>query len=167
MIDIFGGRGAGKRMIRWSEEGEGFCDLAVVSTALEQDLASLNLSGVKTGRVVPWKRTKPNGESTRFSFVYPRSDRLPFLVSPYQPSQYPAQISHANGATGLAKIELEVSEQDWSAVQQLINNDKVFQIVRGSVTRIKSVALDGLNTELDTKLLHGAKITAAEPLAVS
>lgn len=162
MIDLFAGRGAGKRMIRWSQEGEGFCDVALVSNAFDDDLASLNLAGTKTGRVVPWKRTKPNGEQTRFRFVYPRSERLPFLVSPYEPSQYPAAVEHDNGATGLAKVALQVSEQDWQAVQQLINNDPVFSLSKGSVTKITGVTLNGLNTKLEPALLHGGVIDVSE-----
>lgn len=158
MIDIFAGRGAGKRMIRWSEEGEGFCDVALISSEFDNDLASLNQAGIKTGRVVPWKRTKPNGDQVSFRFVYPRSDRLPFLVSPYEPSQYPPKVEHANGATGIAKVELQVSEQDWHQVQQLINNDAVFSVTKGAITKIKAVKLDGLNTSLDKSLLHGGVI---------
>ncbi|MBB0244930.1 VOC family protein, partial [Streptomyces alkaliphilus] len=79
-MTLIGGRGSGERMVRWSREPEGFVDVALVTGGpdLRADLAELRGVGVPFGRAVPWRRTPPGGEPTRFRFAYPRQDRLPF-----------------------------------------------------------------------------------------
>ncbi len=162
MIDLFAGRGAGKRMIRWSEQGEGFCDLAVVSDDFDTDLDVLKGSGIKMGRTIPWRRTKPNGEKTKFRFVYPRAYSLPFLVSPYQPPQYPDKVSHANGANHLNKINMTVSKEDWQTVSTLLGDDPVMHLQPGAKTQIQYIELAGLNTTLAKDKLHGGTIKPGE-----
>ncbi|WHI49245.1 VOC family protein [Microbulbifer sp. MLAF003] len=161
LIDVFAGRGAGRRMIRWSQEGEGFCDVALVSDDFDNDLSVMNREGVQTGRVIPWRRTKPNGQKISFRFVYPRSERLPFLVSPYNPPQYPQKTDHKNGANGLSKVYMEVSEQDWQSVRRLTDQDSIFNIKPGPTTKVTGIEVSGLKENLDPTLLHGSKINPA------
>ncbi|WP_299941338.1 VOC family protein [uncultured Microbulbifer sp.] len=161
LIDIFAGLGAGRRMIRWSQEGEGFCDVALVSEDFDNDLSTLQQSGIQTGRVVPWRRTKPDGQKTRFRFIYPRSERLPFMVSPYNPSQHPDETNHENGATGLHKVHMDVSAQDWQAVRQLTAADPTFNLKPGAITKVTGVEINGLKEDLDPNLLHSGKVNRA------
>ncbi|GEK15984.1 VOC family protein [Aliivibrio fischeri] len=158
MIDLFAGRGAGKRMIRWSQQGEGFCDLAVVSDDFDNDLLALKVSGIKMCRTIPWRRTKPNGDKTKFHFVYPRTDSLPFIISPYQPSQRPDKVDHSNGATSLAKINMTVRKEDWDTVWMLLGQDPVMNLEYGPKTQIQNIELAGLNNSLPTEKLHGTQL---------
>ncbi|WKD51541.1 VOC family protein [Microbulbifer spongiae] len=158
LIDIFAGRGAGNRMMRWSQEGEGFCDVALVSDDFDNDLSTLKRAGIAMGRVVPWRRTKPDGQQTSFRFVYPRTERLPFIVSPYNPSQHPEKTEHENGAESLSKVRMEVSEEDWQAVKCLTAGDPTFIITPGPKTMVTGIEIACLKKALDPALLHGAVI---------
>ena len=90
-------------MTRWARSDEGFCDAALLAEHLDVP---------DVGKKIDWTRTKPDGSSTRFSFTYPRNDRVPFLVTPYEPGQHPTGITHPNGATGLSRVHVDVGPAD-------------------------------------------------------
>ncbi|OLF53558.1 VOC family protein [Pseudomonas chlororaphis] len=156
-IDCLAGRGAGRRMLRWAARGEGFCDLALLceEPALAPRLKGLNACGVSMGRTVSWKRTCEDGSHTRFRFVYPRQERLPFLVTPYQPSQHPPRLTHPNGATGLAAIHLGVHPADRAAVSLLAGDDPLLRTRPADRTGVLAVTIAGLAQPLN---LHGARL---------
>lgn len=162
-IELMAGRGAGTRMLRWPQEGEGFCDVAVVADAsdLNPELAALRADGVQVGRAVGWKRTRPDGQKIAFQFAYPRHDRLPFLVSPYDPPQHPAHTVHANGATALTRVRMGVSEDDVSALRRIIGNDPHFALELAPRTGVLGIELAGLRVRCDPALSHGADIRPA------
>jgi hypothetical protein len=157
-IDLAFGRGSGTRMARWARAAEGFCDVAVLTG--EHDLAEpsnrLRRAGVAVGRAVKWTRTRPDGAQTRFQFAYPRNDRLPFLVSPYDPPQHPAEVVHPNGATGLSGVLMDVGPVDRPAFDLIVGDDPVFTATTADRTRITSIELSGLTGDLNPALLHGA-----------
>ncbi|MEQ4715492.1 VOC family protein [Nonomuraea sp. B19D2] len=159
-IDLAFGRGSGTRMTRWARAAEGFCDVAVVTR--EPDLAEpsqrLRRAGVAMGRAVKWTRSRPDGAQTRFQFAYPRNDRLPFLVSPYDPPQHPAEVAHPNGATGLTGVHMDVSPADRPAFDLIAGDDPVFTPTTADLTRITAIELSGLAGDLDPALLHGGLI---------
>lgn len=156
-IDWLAGPGAGRRMLRWAARGEGFCDLALLcdEAALEPRLTSLLESGLAMGRVVRWRRTCEDGRHTRFRFVYPRNHALPFLVTPYQPSQHPSHLIHPNGATGLACIHLGVHPVDQAAISLLAGNDPLLRTCPAERTGVLAVEIAGLGQPLN---LHGARL---------
>ncbi|UVL86289.1 VOC family protein [Pseudomonas sp. B21-028] len=156
-IDCLAGRGSGRRMLRWASSGEGFCDLALLcdDQALVPRLKGLTACGVQMGRTVNWRRTCENGSHTRFRFVYPRHDHLPFLVTPYRPNQHPAQRVHPNGATGLASIHLGVHPADHTAINLLAGDDPLLRIQPAEQTGIQAVEIAGLAHPLN---LHGARL---------
>lgn len=167
-LELFFGRGAGRRMTRWPTGGEGFCDVALVTDAatLSEAIADLEAAGIRFGRVIPWRRTKPNGESVDFAFSYPRVDTLPFLVAPYVPSQHPARIDHPNGATRLARVHMGCRPEEATALRLLVGQDPTFVVQPASETSVLAVELGGLMKELDPALLHGALLrpwTCPEP----
>lgn len=157
-IDCLAGPGAGRRMLGWAARGDGFCDLALLceDQALDARLAALNAGGVNMGRTVRWKRTCEDGSHTRFRFVYTRQPCLPFLVTPYQPSQHPEALVHPNGATRLATIHLGVHPDDKAAVDLLVGTDPVLVTHPASRTGVTSVTVAGLAHPLN---LHGATLT--------
>jgi hypothetical protein len=156
-IDCLAGRGAGRRMLRWAAQGEGFCDLALLcdTPALAPRLKGLAGCGVAMGRTVNWRRTCADGRQTRFRFVYPRHDRLPFLVTPYEPAQHPSQMIHPNGATGLAAIHLGVHPADHTALSLLTGDDPLLRIQPAEYTGVQAVRIAGLAHPL---ILHGARL---------
>ncbi|MCX9150134.1 VOC family protein [Pseudomonas sp. TB1-B1] len=156
-IDCLAGRGAGRRMLRWAAQGEGFCDLALLceDPALAPRLKGLAACGVSMGRTVNWRRTCADGSQTRFRFVYPRHDRLPFLVTPYSPSQHPAHRVHPNGATGLAAIHLGVHPDDHAALHLLAGDDPLLRLQPATHTGVQAVQVTGLAHPLN---LHGAQL---------
>lgn len=162
-LEVAFGRGAGRRMVRWSRQPEGFCDVAVLvpDEELDQNRARLRAVGVPTGRAVRWTRTRPDGELTRFRFSYPRADRLPFLVTPYDPSQHPSAVSHANGATALCTVVFGVREADLPAVRAVVGDDPLFRLEPAAVTGVRAIELAGLRAALDPARAHGAVIRPA------
>ncbi|GAB3497615.1 VOC family protein [Amycolatopsis cihanbeyliensis] len=164
-IELALGRGVGTRMTRWARAGEGFCDVAVVTGG--SDLAGprrrLRDAGVPIGRPVAWKRTRPDGAVTRFRFAYPRNDRLPFLVTPYDPPQHPPEVRHPNGVTSLIRVLLDVGATDRPAFDRVIGDSPDFAVTPGETTRIRAIELAGLTEQLDTRLLHGAAVRPASP----
>lgn len=144
-------------MLRWAAQGEGFCDLALLcdDATLAPRLKGLAACGVAMGRAVNWRRTCADGSHTRFRFVYPRHDRLPFLVTPYTPAQHPAQQIHPNGATGLAAIVLGVNPADQTALNLLAGDDPLLRLQPATHTGVQAVHITGLAHPLN---LHGAQL---------
>lgn len=159
-LELAFGRGSGRRMLRWPAGGEGFCDVAVrvEQPDLRPALDVLRADGVACGRAVRWTRTRPDGHKTVFQFAYPRNDRLPFLVSPYDPPQHPPHSAHANGASALSRVHLGVCAQDEAALRRLIGTDPHFAVHPAQVTGVTGVELRGLRTACDPELSHGAEI---------
>lgn len=159
-IELAFGRGAGVRMTRWAKADEGFCDVAVLidEPELTGPLKALRAEGIRAGRAVRWTRTKPDGEKTRFQFAYPRADRLPFVVSPYDPPQYPPRVEHPNGAKSLRTVRIDVAAADRAAFDRITGADPAFAVTEATTTRIRAIELEGLTGPLDPALLHGAEI---------
>ncbi|CAI9121914.1 VOC family protein [Brytella acorum] len=163
LIDLMAGRGAGVRMLRWPTGGEGFCDVAlqVDTMDLKPTVRALRRDGLAMGRAVRWVRKRPDKQRIRFQFAYPRNDRLPFLVSCYDPPQHPAHIEHLNGATRLRRVYLDVCDADRTALNRLIGRNEDFVLTPGPVTALRAIELDGLRLPLPLALSHGAAIRPA------
>lgn len=162
-IDLWAGRGAGRRMLRWPAEGEGFCDVAVAirGADLSRDLEALRSAGIPVGRQIRWTRKRPDGDLIRFQFAYPRHDRLPFLVTPYDPPQHPKTIHHPNAAASLTRVRMGVAPSDRAAWEQIVGGDPVFEAEVADTTQVIAVEIAGLQAPLDAALLHGAVLQAA------
>ncbi|MET7640823.1 VOC family protein [Streptomyces sp. NPDC005438] len=152
------GYGGGARMMRWARSGEGFCDLAVVADTddLGAELRELRRLGCRTGKAVPWTRTRADGERVEFAFGYPSSDRVPFLTTPYRPDQHPARTSHANGATGVTRIGFGVAPEEREAVRLVIPDDPIVQFEESLRTGVRWVEMAGLKETVDPLFSHGA-----------
>jgi hypothetical protein len=159
-IEWVAGRGSGRRMLRWPAGGEGFCDVAVATDTpeLAPELVELRRAGVPVGRAIPWARTTPAGQRIRFSFAYPENDRLPFIVTPYEPPQHPRDAAHRNGARRLSRVTMGVRREDGEPLRQLIGDDPTFLLQSADVTGVLGIELLGLQAELDPSLLHGALV---------
>ncbi|MEU6479091.1 VOC family protein [Streptomyces sp. NPDC047017] len=167
-VDLRFGRGAGGRMVRWARQEEGFCDLALLveHAELAAVTAQLTGEGVPCGRAVRWTRRRPDGAETRFAFAYPRSGRLPFLVTPYEPRQHPAGTSHPNGARAITRIVLGVRPDDLPAVTRLAGDAPDLRLEEAPVTAVRAVHIAGLADPLEPALLHGAVLLPADTTPV-
>ncbi|MEV5409707.1 VOC family protein [Thermopolyspora sp. NPDC052614] len=161
-IELLAGRGAGRRMVRWAREAEGFCDVAVVvdTPDLTGPLARLRAAGIPTGRRVRWTRTRPDGAKTRFQFAYPRHNRLPFLVTPYDPPQHP-EVTHPNGAFALTAVHMGVRDEDRAAFDLITAGDPTFRVEPAPATAVLAVEIAGLRADPDPALTHGALVRPA------
>ncbi|URX61847.1 VOC family protein [Luteibacter anthropi] len=159
-IELMAGRGSSARMLRWPRGGEGFCDVALQVDALDlrSTVEALRADGMPMGRAVRWERKRPDGQRIRFQFAYPRNDRLPFLVSAYDPPQHPAVADHANGATGLHRVHMSVRDTDEAAIRRLIGDDPGFALQPGAITAVRAIELTGLRLPCAAALSHGADI---------
>lgn len=166
-IELMAGRGSSARMLRWPAGGEGFCDIAlqVDTFDLGATVDELRRQGIPVGRAVRWERKRPDGQRIRFQFAYPRNDRLPFLVSPYDPPQHPAVVDHANGATALRRVHMSVRDADREALATLIGDVPGFVLQDGPVTAVRAIELDGLATACHRVLSHGADIRPSVDLS--
>lgn len=145
-INLAWGKGSGTRMARWARADEGLCDVAVLTDEPRD-------AGVPIGRVIDWKR-----DDVRFRFTYPRNDRLPFLVTPYDPPQHPAEVVHPNGAKGLMRVLMDVCPDDLAGFRRIVGDDPAFENAPGAATRVTAIEISGLTGELDPTLLHGVRI---------
>ncbi|UMP06853.1 VOC family protein [Amycolatopsis sp. EV170708-02-1] len=146
-LNLMFGRGAGRRMTRWARAAEGFCDAAVLAGRHELR---------RVGRVVDWKRTKRDGSTAKFAFTYPRHDRIPFLVTPYDPPQHPPDVVHVNGARGVSRVVVDVAPADRAEFDRIAGDDGDFELRDAEVTAIRAVGLAGVARALDPDLSHGA-----------
>ena len=160
-IDLAMGRGAGRRMTRWPRGGEGFCDIAFVTDDIHAELAGLADDGIPCGRSVRWKRTKPDGSTATFRFAYPRDDRLPFLVTPYDPVQHPPEIAHPNGATGIARVRLGARPEHIHALRRIAGSDPLAHIESATTTGVLGVEIAGLSEPLRLRGADIANVTAS------
>jgi hypothetical protein len=163
MIDLIAGFGAGRRMIGWAEQGEGFCDLALTTGTADigPERRRLAQIGIACGRAVRWVRTKPDGNRIRFQFAYPRRPDLPFIVGTYDPPQNPARTDHPNGASGINQIILGAPAADHGLIRQMAGENSALLLEIAPHYGVQSIIVSGLRGELPAHLLHGAVLTGA------
>lgn len=96
--------------------GDGFADFALVSTALDADIARLRAHGIETEGPLPGERQRPDGQRLAWRFGLPGADGLPFLIDDVTERSLRAPAAtmdaHPNGATGVAGVVVAVRELD-------------------------------------------------------
>lgn len=145
------GRAVADRFRAWARSTPGFHDLALETDAvgLADAHAALRAAGIATSKVLAGRRTRPDGEVVRYEFLLPESVALPFVVSAYQPVQRPRQTVHANGATGIAAIDLDVATADEEPLRALAGGDRWLRLTPASSTAVRAVRLHGLTGAID------------------
>jgi catechol 2,3-dioxygenase-like lactoylglutathione lyase family enzyme len=102
---------------RWWEvlqkAGPGFIDFALLPANMESDLEEAKARGFQSGPIEPGGRVTAEGKRAEWQTARPPASDLPFLcgdISP-RPLRVPegAVRDHANGALGIAKIVIAVS----------------------------------------------------------
>lgn len=166
IIDRRYGKGAGRRLLRWSRTS-GACDvvLRAEGVELESVIAGMERDGVAFARPVEFSRSAPDGGKVRFRCGYPRRDSVPFLMTPYDPPQPRGATDHPNGATSIAVINVDVAPDDRAAFDRLTTAEPRVHGVSAERTAVVSLELTGLVESIEPRRLHGLAVdpAGAEP----
>jgi catechol 2,3-dioxygenase-like lactoylglutathione lyase family enzyme len=103
---------------RWwqvlQQAGPGFVDFAVLPTNLERDLEEAKARGFEAGPIEPGGRVTPEGKRAEWQTARPLTSGLPFLCGDISPRSLRVPEGpvrdHPNGALGIAKITVAVSD---------------------------------------------------------
>ncbi|MBN9743404.1 hypothetical protein DMP23_20260 [Amycolatopsis sp. A1MSW2902] len=145
VIDLRYGRGAGRRLVRWSRT-MGICDIVLATEGedLQSRIADLFAGGVSFAAPVAFSRRGSDGNLVRFRCGYPRNDRLPFLMTPYDPPQARGETDHPNGARAVRVVDVEVAPADRAAFDLLTGADWRIRLRPGAITAVRSLEIEGL-----------------------
>lgn len=153
-----------KRLDNWCNQPEGWCDIVLETheTDVQPVVKRLRAQGMKIAGPFTRDRTPPDTSVIiRSQTAFPHNARMPLLMGVYRPNPRPEQITHPNGATGVAKIAAGVEDRhraDWAKV---LDQDDPWMELVGDETGVQSVSLNGLESYLSQSLLHGAVIVPA------
>lgn len=174
-LNWFYGSPAGKRMAYWATCPEGWCDVALEEKAGKssigtediislQDLyLSLRNSGITLSRPIAGKRRRPDGQLVRYNFMLPEPGQLPFIVSPYFPSQRPTEVVHPNGALEIKQILMGCCSNDQFFFDKFLPDDHWLMTVTAEYTHVQSVILYGA----DCSALKGSIFSIQENIQPS
>ncbi|WP_103865743.1 VOC family protein [Aquimarina sp. I32.4] len=175
-LHLFYGRSAGQRWQQWAKTTEGWCDLALEPQEYIENTDKnvpeypldiktikneMNKSGISASRIIRNKRINPGGEKVKYKVFCPNPEGFPFVFSGYETPQKPEGIKHANGATKIAWVKLDMDSAYIDQFQEFIKEDKYIKAIPSSQTRVFDVGLSGLKLDLNPDYLHGATFTAS------
>lgn len=174
------------RVAAHSAVGQGLVDFALLSDALDADVAAAQGKGLAIDGPLPGGRQRPDGVEMVWQFALPHSLTLPFLIADVTPRSLRAPGSvatqHANGATGVLRIDVGTRDRARADAEYaaLLGREALLDssfLLAGTALRItpqgtapdRPIALT-LSTErpeaagpLDPALTHGAAITLITP----
>lgn len=175
LLGLAKGAAAGKRWSAWARAGEGWCDAALEPEAepvnwtaednrkqLEQIRMSVKRQGMDVSRLINGARMRPDEIKVRYSLFAPLSTGLPFVVSHYDSPQRPQSVRHPNGARKVEWVTFGLCGADSEAFHRLVPAEDRLRPVAAASSGVIEVGVSGLAGRLDERLLHGARITAAD-----
>lgn len=105
LMKISGFRHVLQRMDHWTNINEGWCEWSLESPKPDLKTEKALLKSISEPfRSYKAKRTDIHKRKLSWELVIPDDTVFPFLMSAYTPDPRPAQILHANGATGVRKL---------------------------------------------------------------
>ena len=160
------GKAMKERWKKWCQDCEGLIDFAIEpSDTHRQDIKNFKQVRKEAqkkilhpSKVITWSRKNIRGEKVRFSYLPILPGELPFLVSAYNVPQKPKKITHKNGAKKIKYIDITYSKKDAATLSNMLIEESLIRIHIGARFRINSIGIEGLNKELDIRMLHNAKI---------
>ncbi|MEM9038150.1 MAG: VOC family protein [Actinomycetota bacterium] len=164
LLSLVARNGMIRRFQGWERSEAGWCDLALECDGdVKPVVESVGTAVGKIAGPFSSKRTPPSGRQITTQTAFPHDPRLPLMMGAYRPDPRPAQISHLNGATGIASISIDVPaacRSGWAAL--LDQDDPWIELVTSSgESGVREVSLHGLGSDLDPAAVCGAVITAA------
>ncbi|MEZ4868328.1 MAG: VOC family protein [Caldilineaceae bacterium] len=96
-------------------QGEGFAGYALLSTDLAQDRARLQAAGIAVSEIALGHRSRYDGVPVAWEAVNLAGTRSPFLIADVTPHLLRVpddaeKITHANGAVGIARLTVAVTD---------------------------------------------------------
>lgn len=109
------------RMLSWEATPEGLVDFALVPADAEAVIREARADSLELAGPVPGGRLRPDGQRVAWVLALPDGFDLPFLCGDVTPRalRVPAGDArrHANGVTGIAQLEVEVSQLEPAAAR--------------------------------------------------
>lgn len=96
---------------RLLEQGEGLVGFALRTENIEAETARLQTAGFAVGEIIPGERRRRDGTLVQWKLALLDDGFAPFLIQDVTPQDRriptdPALTTHANGATGLIRVEI-------------------------------------------------------------
>ena len=105
-------RGGLFRFIELSDMPEGLVDFCLLADSLKTATDTTEQANLSTPDPLSSSRVRPDGQEVSWHIISTPTPALPFLRSPYAPliAPEPEATRHANGAQGIARLQLESSD---------------------------------------------------------
>ncbi|MBE0625993.1 MAG: VOC family protein [Burkholderiales bacterium] len=104
-----------RRFLEHVARGEGIADIALLTDSLDEQLESARRNGLPMDKPLLGSRIRPDGQESKWRFGVPMMNGLPFLIEDLTPRMLRvpenAARRHANGVSGIARIDVEVSDR--------------------------------------------------------
>lgn len=165
-LGLLYGKSMGERWMKWMVQREGLIDFAL--EANDEDVAKqenlklvrkeINKLGIRTSKVLNGRRKKPTGEIVTYGFFSLIPCDLPFVVSAYNTPQRPEHIVHPNGSQYIQKMSISCPKKFAEILNILLVDNTIINIKESEKFNIDGIFIEGLNSKIETNLLHGANI---------
>ncbi|MEM7218866.1 MAG: VOC family protein [Pseudomonadota bacterium] len=152
------------RFDRWLAAPEGWCDLCLESDGdITPHLPTLEAAGIEAVGPIVGHRTPPDGKAIRTQTCFPTDPALPFFMGAYVPDARPRRVSHPNGATSIAAIQLTApNDRDRQYAALLGHSDPWLQRTQGEYG-VHVVSVYGLRDPIPTEQAAYVPITQVSP----
>lgn len=126
--------------------------------SLKKNRIDFKKAGIKTSRIAKGSRVRLDGKKVKYSVFIPEPHGWPFIVSGYNFPQRPKKIEHENGAKEVVSMKIGVLENNLNSFEAFYKKEPILKTEASDKPGIINVEISGLSSELDSKLLHGARI---------
>lgn len=168
-LTLIAPNGMMRRFNEWNAQPQGWCDIAVECDGdVRPELEAIGSGIGKIAGPFSTKRTPPGGQEIVTQTAFPHNASLPLLMGAYRPDPRPVSVHHANGATGIASIVIDIPQtarDGWARV--LDANDPWIDLqeapVASAVTKlgVREVTLHGLQSDVAGGQVCGAVLKAS------
>ncbi|MEM7217858.1 MAG: VOC family protein [Pseudomonadota bacterium] len=153
-----------QRFDRWATQRDGWCELALETHgSVKPVVAEAREWGLKVFGPVNNRRQPPDSPPIKTQTAFPHDLDLPILMGAYRPNPRPTRTAHANGASGIRQIALELPERAQAALKRLLDADERWlTVTTGPSLRIHHVVVDGLRETIDPERINNAILLRAD-----
>lgn len=150
------------RFDRWQTAPEGWCDLCLeADDDITPHLERFKAQDIEAVGPIVGNRTPPDGATIRTQTCFPHDPALPFFMGAYVPDARPAHVSHANGATSIAAIDLTAPNDRAQKYATLLGEGDPWLRRRTGEYGVHAISVHGLNQAVATQLQGHAVLRPA------